>query len=105
MTPVTDPTHTLVQLTDLQVVAADEDPPDGVDTTAVLAQALHAIENAGLTPAALVLTGDLTDHGRPAQYQRLRAVVEPVAERLGVPFVYAAGNHDDRAALREHLLH
>lgn len=98
------PTHVLVQLTDLHLVAEDEQPPQGVDTAAVLERALRAVEDAELRPAALVLTGDLTEHGRPAQYRRLRAIVEPVAERLGARLVYAAGNHDDRAGLREHLL-
>jgi 3',5'-cyclic-AMP phosphodiesterase len=98
------PTCTLVQLTDLHVVADGEELPGGVDTAAVLADALRAVEDAGIGPAALVLTGDLTERGQPAQYRRLRAIVEPVAARLGVPVVHAAGNHDDRAALREHLL-
>jgi Icc protein len=103
---VTDPTPTctLVQLTDLHVVAEGDALPGGVDTAAVLDQALRAVEESALTPAALVLTGDLTEHGRPAQYQRLRAILEPAAQRIGAPLVYAAGNHDDRAALREHLL-
>jgi 3',5'-cyclic AMP phosphodiesterase CpdA len=98
------PTHTLVQLTDLHIVEDGEELPGGVDTAAVLAEALDAIEESALGPTALVLTGDLTEHGRPAQYRRLRAIVEPVAARLGAPVVYAAGNHDDRAALREHLV-
>jgi Icc protein len=103
---VTDPapTCTLVQLTDLHVVAEGDALPGGVDTAAVLDQALRAVEESALTPAALVLTGDLTEHGRAAQYQRLRAILEPAAQRIGAPLVYAAGNHDDRAALREHLL-
>jgi 3',5'-cyclic AMP phosphodiesterase CpdA len=98
------PTHTLVQLTDLHIVEDGEELPGGVDTAAVLAEALDAIEESALGPTALVLTGDLTEHGRPAQYRRLRAIVEPVTARLGAPVVYAAGNHDDRAALREHLV-
>jgi Icc protein len=102
--PTQERIHTLVQLTDLHLVAEGEDPPQGVDTAAVLERALHAIEDAALAPDALVLTGDLTEHGRPAQYRRLRAIVEPVAQRLGAPLVFAAGNHDDRAAFREHLL-
>ena len=98
------PTATLVQLTDLHIVADGEELPGGVYTAAVLADALRAVEDAAIRPAALVLTGDLTEHGRPAQYRRLRSIVEPVAARLGAPLVYAAGNHDDRAALRAHLL-
>jgi 3',5'-cyclic AMP phosphodiesterase CpdA len=98
------PTCTLVQLTDLHVVEDGEELPHGVDTAALLQHALHAVAEAAITPAALVLTGDLTEHGRPAQYQRLRAIVEPMARHIGAPVVYAAGNHDDRAAVREHLL-
>lgn len=98
------PICTLVQLTDLHIVADGEEFPNGVDTAAVLDEALRAIEEAAINPAALVLTGDLTEHGRPAQYHRLRAIVEPAAARLGALLVHAAGNHDDRAAMRQHLL-
>ena len=98
------PTATLVQLTDLHLVAEDDPLPGGVDTAAVLEAALRAVEESTLAPAAIVLTGDLTENGRPAQYRRLRAIVEPAAQRIGAPLVHAAGNHDDRAALREHLL-
>ncbi|GAA0940248.1 3',5'-cyclic adenosine monophosphate phosphodiesterase CpdA [Pseudonocardia zijingensis] len=98
------PTSTLVQLTDLHLVADGDDPPGGVDTAAVLEEALRALEEAAIRPAALVLTGDLTEHGRPAEYRRLRGIVEPAAARLGAALVYVAGNHDDRAPLREHLL-
>jgi 3',5'-cyclic AMP phosphodiesterase CpdA len=106
MDDVTDhaPTCTLVQLTDLHLVADGEESPNGVDTAAVLDEALRAVEDAGISPAALVLTGDLTEHGHAAEYRRLRAIIEPAAARLGAPLVYVAGNHDDRAALREHLL-
>ncbi|WP_233159455.1 metallophosphoesterase [Pseudonocardia sp. MH-G8] len=96
--------HTLVQLTDLHLVADGAALPHGIDTTALLDRALRAVEESGLTPDALVLTGDLTEHGLPQEYRRLREIVEPAAARLGAPLVYAAGNHDDRAALREHLL-
>jgi 3',5'-cyclic-AMP phosphodiesterase len=98
------PTCTLVQLTDLHIVADGEELPNGVDTAGVLHEALRAVEDAAIRPTALVLTGDLTEHGRPAQYHRLREIVEPAAARLGARLVYAAGNHDDRAALREHLM-
>ena len=98
------PAYILVQLTDLHLVADGADLPGGVDTAALLERALQTVLDAGIGPAALVLTGDLTDHGRPEEYRRLRTIVEPAAQRLDAPVVYAAGNHDDRAALREHLL-
>src|SRR5918992_531881 len=101
MRSVTDsaPTSTLVQLTDLHIVAEDEELPHGVDTAALLDLALRAVEDAAICPAALVLTGDLTvrvgdlrilvldstvpghPYGalRPGQLDRLRAeLAEPV---------------------------
>ena len=99
-----EPTHTLIQLTDLHVDAPGAPSGRGVDTIDVVERALRAVEEAAARPDALVFTGDLTEHGDPDEYRRLRAVLEPVAARLGVPAVFAAGNHDDRAALREHLL-
>jgi 3',5'-cyclic-AMP phosphodiesterase len=98
------PTHTLVQLTDLHLVAEGAEHPSGVDTAALLERALRTVEDSGISPTALILTGDLTEHGLPEEYERVRAIVEPAAERLGAPVRYAAGNHDERAALREHLL-
>lgn len=94
---------TLVQLTDLHLVA------DGghaqADAVATALAAVEAAAAAGTLPlAGLLLTGDLTDAGEPGAYRRLRALVEPIAARLSVPVLCAAGNHDDRAALREHLL-
>jgi 3',5'-cyclic-AMP phosphodiesterase len=93
-----EPTHTLIQITDLHI--GDE----RIATHDVLAGALDAVEESGLRPDALVLTGDLADHGAAAEYARVRELVDPVAERMGAPVVYVAGNHDDRAALRSHLL-
>lgn len=88
---------TLIQITDLHLVAEGE-LPTGVDPAVSLAAALDAVDRAAVVPAALLFTGDLTEAGDPASYRRLRGMTE------GRPAVFAAGNHDDRAALREHLL-
>ncbi len=66
--------------------------------------ALDRVLDAGRPVAALVLSGDLTDSGDPAAYRALRAVVEPAAEQLGAPLVYAMGNHDERTAFRRELV-
>lgn len=99
-----EPLHTLIQLTDLHVHPEGAPPRPGTDTADLMARALQAIDDAGMRPGALLFTGDLAEHGDPAEYRRLRALVEPAAARIGAPAVYVAGNHDDRAALREHLL-
>ncbi|GAA1179006.1 metallophosphoesterase [Pseudonocardia alaniniphila] len=98
------PEHTLIQLTDLHLVAEPGELRHGVDTADALARALTSVEESGVRPAALLFTGDLADAGEPGAYERLREIVEPVARRLGAPALYAMGNHDDRAALRRHLL-
>jgi 3',5'-cyclic AMP phosphodiesterase CpdA len=92
-----EPTHTLIQLTDLHVREEHDPWPTG-DTLPVLEQALAAVAAAGPI-TGLLLTGDLTEHGRPTEYRRLRAALAGVS----VPVVLVAGNHDDRAALRTEL--
>jgi Icc protein len=99
MGPV-EPVHTLIQITDLHLVPEGTLLRGRVDTAAPFERALAAVAASGVTPDALLLTGDLADAGDAPTYRRLRALVEP----LGVPVVPVAGNHDDRAALREHLM-
>ncbi|HEY3877872.1 MAG TPA: phosphodiesterase [Trebonia sp.] len=98
------PDHVLLHLSDTHLIAGDKPLYGAVDADARLQRLLGRIEAARITPSALVFTGDLVDAGEPAAYQKLRALVEPFAARLGCPVVWVTGNHDDRAAMREHLL-
>ncbi|WP_019931356.1 metallophosphoesterase [Nocardia sp. BMG111209] len=50
-------------------------------------------------PDAILVTGDITDTGRPGQYEQARTALLADVEVRFMP-----GNHDDRAALREVLL-
>jgi 3',5'-cyclic-AMP phosphodiesterase len=97
-------TTTIVQITDLHVVPEGSLLPNGVDPVPPLVTVLDAVVAAGDQVAAVLFTGDLVDSGDPASYRRLRGIIEPVFARLRVPALFAAGNHDDRSALREHLL-
>lgn len=96
--------RTLLHLSDTHLLAGN--PPLGgrYDTAANLERTLAAAEATGIRPDAIVFTGDLTDLGEPEAYAALREAVEPVAERLGAPVIWVAGNHDERPALREELL-
>lgn len=98
------PVHTLIQITDLHIGPAEGADRLPVDTHAVLGRALRAVAAAETRPSAVLFTGDLTERGAPEEYRRLRALVEPAMARIGTRAVYLAGNHDDRAALRAHLL-
>lgn len=98
------PDHVLLHLTDSHLIAGDGRLYGAVDADAHLRRLLERIEAARITPSALVFTGDLVDAGEPAAYRKLRALVEPFAARLGCEVVWVMGNHDDRAAMRQHLL-
>ena len=97
------PSHFLLHLSDLHL-RGEESPPEIVDGEVGLLRVLAEIEATGARPEAIVFSGDLANSGEPKAYARLRAAVEPVAERLGARTIWAMGNHDDRANLREHLL-
>lgn len=69
---------------------------DGEDPLPGLRQVVAAVLALPNRPDAVLLTGDLTDHGDPAEYATVRELVEPI----GAPVHAIAGNHDDRGALR-----
>jgi len=96
--------RTIVHLSDTHLLAGNRPLGERFDAGANLAATLEAVERTGVRPDAIVFTGDLTDLGEPEAYATLRASVEPVAERLGAPVVWVAGNHDERPALRAGLL-
>lgn len=94
----------LVHLSDTHLLAGNRPLGGRYDCAASLRRTLEAVERMQLRPDALVFTGDLTDLGEPEAYADLRAAVLPVAERLGAPLVWVAGNHDERPAMRSALL-
>jgi Icc protein len=61
-----------------------------------LAAAVQRVRSLPQVPDAVVVTGDLVEHGAPDEYARVRALLEP----LPAPVHVLAGNHDQRAALR-----
>ncbi|MDQ1076422.1 MULTISPECIES: phosphodiesterase [Microbacterium] len=94
----------LLHLSDTHLRAGGAPLYDDVDSEAYLARAVAAIEASGVRPDALVFTGDLADFGEADAYDRVRALVEPLAARLETRVVWVMGNHDDRATFRSHLL-
>jgi 3',5'-cyclic-AMP phosphodiesterase len=66
------------------------------DTAGCLARAVAEINRLDPLPDVTVVTGDLVDHGEPAEYEHLRTLLQP----LRMPVFVIAGNHDVRAALR-----
>ncbi len=99
-----DPSHVLVQISDLHFTSRRALLHGSVDCDAHLARILEGLVTSGIRPDAIVLSGDLTDAGAPDAYERLREAIVPVAQELGSAIVWGIGNHDERAAFRHHLL-
>ncbi len=69
---------------------------DGVDPDACVARAVAAIEALDERPDALLVSGDLSQNGRPEEYARLIELLAP----LGLEPHVLPGNHDLRGPLR-----
>ena len=92
--------RTLVaHLTDLHVTAPGERLPGSVDSNGSALAAIDAINHLTPMPDAVIVSGDVTEAGRPDEYREARRLLD----RLPVPYVAVPGNHDDRAALVDAL--
>jgi 3',5'-cyclic-AMP phosphodiesterase len=80
----------LVQLSDAHVRDDDAQPER------MFADAVRRVAAMDPAPGAVLLSGDLTEHGRAHEYDRVRELLAP----LGMPVYVLGGNHDDRAAMR-----
>src|SRR6267143_1250520 len=86
----------VVQLSDPNIVAPCELLYDRVDTAQFLARSVAEINRLDPLPDVAVITGDLVDHGHPAEYEHLRTLLAPLA----MPIFVIPGNHDAREPLR-----
>lgn len=97
------PAHTVAHFSDPHFLADNRAMFGVLDTQHNLEVALAQLERSGSKPDAIVFTGDLADLGEPEAYARLRAIVEPVAERMGTTIVWVMGNHDERPVYQAQL--
>lgn len=89
-------TTLLVQLSDTHIREPGKLAYGRIDTAGYLEEAVKSVRRLRQQPHAIVITGDLTDFGRPAEYERLARLIAPLA----APVYLMPGNHDDRASLR-----
>jgi predicted MPP superfamily phosphohydrolase len=85
----------------LTTIAQISDPHVGLhadyaDSVEALERAVAAVGEMDPVPVAVLLTGDLTFDGNPAEYEVLRELLEP----LEMPVHPIPGNHDRRENLR-----
>jgi 3',5'-cyclic AMP phosphodiesterase CpdA len=86
----------LAQLSDLHIREPGRLAYGRVDTATCLQRAVSTLLGLKQQPDAVVITGDLTDFGRPAEYEHLARLLAP----LPMPVYLLPGNHDDRDQLR-----
>ena len=87
----------LAQISDLHIKRPGALAYRHVDTAAALARCVARLNALVPRPDAVVVTGDLVDHGGAEEYQHLRTLLAPLA----IPFYLLVGNHDERGALRD----
>jgi len=80
----------LVQLSDAHV--RDDDP----QPERMFADAVRDVAALAPAPGAVLVSGDLTEHGLAHEYERVRELLSALA----VPVHVLGGNHDDRESLR-----
>jgi 3',5'-cyclic-AMP phosphodiesterase len=88
----------IIQLTDLHVRPLGMPSNRVSETNAMTERALRAA--ARLAPDAVIITGDLTECGLPAEYELL---AEMLHRLLPMPVYVIPGNHDRREAMLAHL--
>ncbi len=94
-------TTLLAQLTDLHIREPGRLAYSRLDTAPYLAAAVAHVDRLRQRPDAVLLTGDLTDFGRAAEYEHLARLLAPLA----VPYFLLPGNHDDRDQMRRSFPH
>jgi Icc protein len=95
--------YLVVQISDIHLTPDGELEP-GIRPRDNLLRGLSTLAANGIRPDVFLLTGDLTDAGDGASYDNLAGIIADAAGRCDASVVYLPGNHDDRQALRRHLL-
>ncbi len=86
----------IAQLTDLHIRPLGLPAYRVAETNMLAARAAEAVRALDPAPDLIVLTGDLTDNGLPAEYEELKALIA----RLPAPVLCVLGNHDRRETFR-----
>lgn len=86
----------IAQISDTHLCAGGRPLYGRIDTAGLLARAVQRIEDLRPAPDCVLLTGDLVNSGKPAEYRALREILVPLAR----PLYVLPGNHDAREAFR-----
>lgn len=94
---------TFVHLSDLHILTNDDDLLYGRRTTDKLRGIVEHIRNMDVSPDFFILSGDLVNDGKEAEYRMLNVVLDEL-RAFGVPLVLGLGNHDCRVNFRRIVL-
>lgn len=86
----------VLQITDTHIYASPDPAYTGIDTLASFEAVLALARRTHWPPAALIMTGDLSNDGSEAAYRSLRTRLT----ELDVPVYCLPGNHDDEETMR-----
>ena len=94
---------TFIHLTDLHLTATEDTPINEQYPVRKLRLVLDRIRAMEITPAFLVVTGDLVNDGQPAEYAMLNRLLAELRS-FEVPVLLGMGNHDARVPFRQVVL-
>ena len=89
-------TTRILQLSDVHRFADPDERLFGIPTRELFEDVLEHVEQSGLRPDHVVVTGDQTHDELPETYAAVREALAPFLDRLWL----VPGNHDDRVLLR-----
>jgi len=92
----------ICQLTDLHVCAVGTTANRVSETNMFATRAFRAVAAMSPRPDVVLITGDLTESGLPAEYTNLAALLR---QYLPLTTYVIPGNHDRRDNFRQHLAH
>ncbi|MEU5684517.1 metallophosphoesterase [Streptomyces venezuelae] len=87
----------IAHLSDTHIDTGPEDGGRSVDRTRAVMEYLNSLP---YDLDAVIATGDIADHATPSEYEAARNLLTTTRH----PLLTCPGNHDERAAYREHFL-
>lgn len=101
--PAESSTFTFLHLTDLHLLESEAAAVNGILPVHRIRRILARVTEMEITPAFILISGDLVNNGRPAEYHVLTTLL-PELQSFGVPVLLGLGNHDERDFFRQVVL-
>lgn len=95
---------TFLQLSDLHLVGGGRKLYGTIDSAAQLRAGLDRMLRSGIRFDAILVTGDVADHGADDASEAAKHLVDEAAAQWGCPVVWLNGNHDEKESFRRHFL-